>query len=234
LAYRLTGRYEEAVATQKQALLRNPNFLPAYCDLAESYLAQWRSLQTQDPQILERALESGRKAVALSDSYPWAYIVLAEVYLLKRQHEQALAEAERVIALVPSEAGGYALLAGILIYAGQPEKAIEAMEQALRLNPRPPAWYFFYLGQAYRLTGRVEEAIATQQRVLAQDHNFWGAYYELAVLYSERGEEARAVREATALGRRDLSLEALKQVLPYKDLAEEERVLAALRKAGLK
>ena len=90
-------------------------------------------------------------------------------------------------------------------------------------------------GQAYRLTGRGEEAIAAQQRVLTQDPNFWGAYYELAVLYSEGGEEARAAREATTLGRRnpEVSLVALKQVLPYKDPAEVERVLAALRKAGL-
>jgi adenylate cyclase len=233
----LTGRYEEAITTQKQALLRNPNFLPAYCDLAESYLEQWKSLQTRDPQTLERALESAQKAVALSGSYPWAHAVLAQVYQWKRQHEQALAEAERVIALVPNEADSYALLAMILSYAGQPEKAIEMMEQALRLNPHPPAWYLFHLGQAYRLTGRVEEAIATQERVLIQDYyNFWGAYYELAVLYSERGEEARAAREATTLGRRnpEVSLVTLKQVLPYKDPAEVERILAALRKAGLK
>src|SRR3989441_1048380 len=188
------GHYEEAIAAQKQALIRNPNFLPAHALLAESYLTQWRSLQTQDPQTLERALESAQKVVALSESLSWGHSLLARVYLWKRQHAQALAEAERTIALAPNDAESYALMAIILSFVGQPEKAIEVAEQALHLDPRPPARYFYFLGRAYRLTGRAQVADATQQRALTQDPNFSGAYTELAVLYSELGreEEARA------------------------------------------
>ncbi|MBI3247407.1 MAG: tetratricopeptide repeat protein [Deltaproteobacteria bacterium] len=230
------GHYEEAIAAQKQVLLRNPNFLPAHGQLAESYLAQWRSLQTQDPQTLERALESAQKTVALSDSLSWGHSLLAQVYLWKKQHEQALAEAEQTIALAPHDADSYASLAAVLSYAGQPEKAIEMMEQALRLNPHPPTWYFFDLGRAYRLTGRMEEAIATQKEVLAQDPNVPRAYGELAVLYSKLGREEEARAAASEYRRRNpkVSLEVLTQVLPYKDPVEVERMLAALRKAGLK
>src|SRR5262249_61156560 len=39
-AYQQTGRYEEALAAYKQLLVRNPNFLCAYPNLAFSYLAQ--------------------------------------------------------------------------------------------------------------------------------------------------------------------------------------------------
>src|SRR3989441_3188051 len=183
------GHYEEAIAAQKQALIRNPNFLPAHALLAESYLTQWRSLQTQDPQTLERALESAQKVVALSESLSWGHSLLARVYLWKRQHAQALAEAERTIALAPNDAESYALMAIILSFVGQPEKAIEVAEQALHLDPRPPARYFYFLGRAYRLTGRAQVADATQQRALTQDPNFSGAYTELAVLYSELGRE---------------------------------------------
>jgi tetratricopeptide (TPR) repeat protein len=238
-SHRRMDQYEEAIAAQKQVLLQNPNFLPAHTELAESYLAQWLALQTQDPQTLERALESAQKAVALNDSHPWAHSLLARVYLLKKQHAQALAEAERTIALAPNDADSYAMLSYILSFAGQLEKAIEVAEQALRLNPRPPAWYLFHLGRAYRLTGRVEEAIITQKEALTQDPNWvgaYGAYYELAVLYSELGQEEEA-RAAVAEYRKhhpNISLEVLKQVLAYKEPAEVERVLAALRKAGLK
>jgi tetratricopeptide (TPR) repeat protein len=311
-AYRLLGRYEEAIAAQKQVLLRNPNFLPAHGDLAESYwalwdslqsqdpqvleralesaqkmvalsdslpwghnilarvylrkmqyeqaiaeaeraialepnnvghyamlaesrLAQWDRMQMQDPQVLERALESAQKMVALSDSLPWGHNILARVYLSKMQHAQALAEAERIIILAPNEADGYALRAAILNYAGQPEQAIEMMGQALRLNPQPPAWYLYHLGQAYRLTGRVEEAITTLKRALTQDPNLWDTYYDLAVLYSEGGQEEEARATVAELRRRapHVSLEVLKQPLPYKDPAVNERMFAALRKAGL-
>ncbi len=230
------GHYEEAIVAQKQVLLRNPNFLPAHVMLAGSYLAQWDSFQTQDPQTLERALESAQKVVALSDSLSWGHSLLARVYFFKKQHEQAIAEAERTIALVPNDAVSYAMLSYILSYAGQPEKAIEVMEQALRLDPRPPAWYLRHLGQAYRLTGRVEEASATLKRALAQDPDNGGIHLELAVLYSEVGREEEARAEVTELRRclPKVSVAVLKQALPYKDPAEVERVLAALRQAGLK
>src|SRR5207249_1454284 len=109
MAYRRMGRHEEAVVALKQAILRSPNLLIAYCELAEAYLAQWDSLQTQDSQILERALESAQKAVAMSDSLSWGHSLLARVYLWKRQHAQALAEGERAIVLEPDEAHNYAL-----------------------------------------------------------------------------------------------------------------------------
>jgi adenylate cyclase len=234
-AYRLTGQHAEAIAALKQALVRNPNFLIAHLDLAESYLAQWDRMQTQDPQVLERALESAQKAVALSESLPWGHFLLARVYLSKKQHAQALAEAERVIALVPNEADGYALRAAILNYAGQPEQAIAVMEQALHLNPHPPAWYFYHLGQAYRLTGRMEEAITTLKRALTQDPDIWDTYYDLVVLYRELGREEEARATVTEIRRRapHVSLEVLKQPLVYKDPAEVERMLVVLRKAGL-
>jgi len=180
-------------------------------------------------------LESAQKVVALSDSLSWGHNLLARVYLWKREHEQALAEAERALALAPNDAESYATLAYILSYAGQPKKAIAVMEQALRLNPRPPAWYYFQLGRAYRLTGRVEEAIATQKEALVQDPDHGDAHLQLAVIYSEVGREAEA-RAAVAEYRKrhpNVSLEVLTQVLPYEDPAEVERILTALRKAGL-
>ena len=51
-AYRLTGRYAEAIATQKEAISRSPNFFPAHLDLALSYLWQWVSQQSADAQTL--------------------------------------------------------------------------------------------------------------------------------------------------------------------------------------
>jgi tetratricopeptide (TPR) repeat protein len=173
--------------------------------------------------------------VALSESHPWAHSVLARVYLWKRQHAQALAEAEQVVARFPDDADSHAMQSYILSYAGQPEQAITAVEQALRLNPHPPDWYFFALGQVYRLAGRVEEAIAAQQKALTLDPDEEQIYVELAVLYSESGrqEEAQAAVSEFRKRRPNVSLERLKQVLVYKDPAETERILTALRKAGL-
>ncbi|MBI3796376.1 MAG: adenylate/guanylate cyclase domain-containing protein, partial [Deltaproteobacteria bacterium] len=50
VAYRLTGRYAEAIATQKQVVLRNPNNEAPYVDLAIDYIEQWGAQFNQDPQ----------------------------------------------------------------------------------------------------------------------------------------------------------------------------------------
>jgi tetratricopeptide (TPR) repeat protein len=96
-AYRLIGRVEEAIATLKQALIRDPNFQFAYTDLAVSYVLQWSWQLSQDSQTLEQAFAAAQKAIVLNDSLPWPHKVLGQVYLWQKQPEQALAEAERAI-----------------------------------------------------------------------------------------------------------------------------------------
>jgi hypothetical protein len=58
-AYQQMGRYEGAIAAHKQLLIRNPNFLWTYPNLAFSYLAQWGFQRSADPQTLGRADECG-------------------------------------------------------------------------------------------------------------------------------------------------------------------------------
>ena len=92
------------------------------------------------------------------------------------------------------------------------------------------------LGHAYYLTGRYEEAIATFRRVLTRSPDFTPAHAYLAVIHSESGREENAQSEGAEIMRLSpqLSLDVLRQRLPYKDPAVLERVLTAARKAGLK
>ncbi len=62
LAYRLTGRYAEAVATMKEATSRSPNLVPAHATLAYSYVLQWAFQQSPDAQTLEQALAAAQRA----------------------------------------------------------------------------------------------------------------------------------------------------------------------------
>jgi adenylate cyclase len=103
-------------------------------------------------------------------------------------------------------------------------------------NPHDPFFYLFNLGVAYRLMGRYEEAITAFKRVLSRNPNFAPALAHLLVAYSELGQEAEAQAEAAAILRLspNFSLEVLGQRHPFKDQTDLERLLAALRKAGLK
>jgi TolB-like protein/class 3 adenylate cyclase/Flp pilus assembly protein TadD len=235
--YRLTQETNvQARQLFEQALALDPQYAEAYARLGWSCLIGWISQWDQASQTLEQAFALAQQAVALDDSLPLAHRVLGWVALWKKQHEQAIAAAERAVALAPNDAEGYARLGEILNFAGRPVEAIGWVEKALRLNPRSPFHYSFYLGHAYRLTGRYEEAIAALKRALTRNPDYLPVHENLAAVYSELGREAEARAEVAEVLRLSphRSLEAFRQRLPHKDPAVTERYLAALRKAGLK
>jgi adenylate cyclase len=160
---------------------------------------------------------------------------LGIVYLFKKQHEQAIVEAERAIALDPNNAASYAYLGWILSWAGRPEEAIGLVQKAMRLNPRYPFGYLYFLGHAYHLTGRYEEAMAVLKRAVIRNPDHLPIHRVLACIYSDldREEEARAEVAAMLKISPNFSLDAARGA-PFKDPAVLERHLAALRKAGLK
>jgi adenylate cyclase len=86
------------------------------------------------------------------------------------------------------------------------------------------------------LLGRYEEALTALKGALAVNRNHLGAHLDLAATYSELGREEEARAEATEVLRLspNFSLEVYRQRLPYTEPAVTERLLAALRKAGLK
>ena len=164
LAYRMTGRYAEAIATLKEVISRDPNFIYAHLQLAGSYLGQWIAQQSPAAQTLEPAVAAGQRALALHDSLHWNHIVLGYIYLFQQQYEQALAEMERGVALAPTEAWSYAALAEVLSWMGRTEDALEAAAQALRLKPLMVDAHLDSVGAAYAVAGRYEEAIAPLQQ----------------------------------------------------------------------
>jgi adenylate cyclase len=222
----------------EKAIELDPKYAGAYMGLGATYWLE-RVLQwSPDPQNLERAFELTQRAIALDDSLSDPHVLLGDLYLAKKQHEQAIAELERAIALDPNNAFAYSDLGNILTFAGRPEEAIGLIEKAIRLDPfYPPIWVWM-LGHAYRLAGRYEEAIAAQKRAIARnpDTPVQLAHLELTVIYSELGREEEARAEAMEVLRINphYSLEVARQISPYKDPAVLERTLAALRKAGLK
>jgi adenylate cyclase len=235
MAYYLTGRYAEAVVTSKEVISRNPNHPGFHFNLALTYVSQWAFQQSADAQTLAQALVATQRAIALNDS-DLGHMILGYVYLWQQQYEQSIAELERAIALNPNWAEGYAILAETLSRVGRPEEALGMVGQALRCKPFIVDQHLNFIGSAYYLAERPEEAIAPLKQYLTRYPNILGAHLILAVVYSKLGKEAEAQAEAAEVLRINpqFSLEVHKQRAPIKDPAVLERHLAALRKAGLK
>jgi len=220
----------------EKAIALDPQYAEAYTRLSRVLAAEWVYQWSQDPQTLERALVLAQKAVALDGSLSGAHEGLAYAYLYKRQHEQAIAAAERTITLAPNDSEGAARLGLILNFAGRPEEAIGLIKKAMHLSPRYPYNYLSQLGMAYGLARRYDEAITTLQSATIRNPDHLPAHLHLALSYSELSRDAEARAEVAELLRisPNFSLEGFRRVMPFKNPADLERYLAALRKAGLK
>ena len=84
--------------------------------------------------------------------------------------------------------------------------------------------------------GRYEDAITTSKKVLAINPNAVHLYFTLAFCFAELGreEEARAAVAKILQLQPSTSLEWVRKTVPYANPADLERLVAGLRKAGLK
>jgi tetratricopeptide (TPR) repeat protein len=235
-AYRLTGRYDDALPILKEVVRRSPDLAAAYLNVAFAYLYQWASQQHVDAQALEQAVAATQRILAINASDPLGHALLGTVSLWQKQYDQAFAEGERAIALNPNLADSYAALAETLSRAGKSEDALRMAEQALLHKPWVVAQHLNNVGTAYDLAGKPEEAIAPLKQFLSHYPNILEAHLTLAAAYSELGKEAEAQAEAKEVLRINpkFSLEVHNERVPIKDPAMLERHIAALRKAGLR
>jgi adenylate cyclase len=213
----------------------DPMFAGAYLGLGWAYLQTWQLLWDTDPQTLERAKELAERTVKLNDTMPDSYVLLAQIYLWKKEHDTAIADAEKAIALAPNNADGYETLGEVLGWAGRPQESLRYIRQAMRLDPHYPFFYLWTLGHAHYLAGNSREAIDAFRKIVAENPNFVPAHAYLAVVLSETGHqnEARAAwLEASRLSP-GASLALLRQQLPYRRPADIERFLNAARKVGM-
>ena len=177
-----------------------------------------------------------QKALELNDTLDSAHLGISGVYFMQGQHEKAIAEAERSIALNPNGANNYIGMAGFVGSLGRWDESIELAKKAIRLHPFAPVFYYHFLGRAYFMTGLYDEAIATLKKGLHNNPNYLPAHAFLAACYSslDRDAEASAAAKEVLRINPKFSIESYTKTLPYKNKADIERYVAALRKAGLK
>jgi adenylate cyclase len=220
----------------EEAIALDPKYPVAYRVLAWSHFNEIHGGWSKNPtKSFKRAVQVAQKAVELDDTQAGAHILLGMLHLYRRQYEKAIAAGERAVSISPNGAHYNAFFAAILRYAGRPEESIELTKKAMRLSPIYPAWFLASLGTAYRLTGQYDEAIEALRGCLERNPEYVPSYIQLVIAYSQlnRLEEAQALVPEILKRRPKFSLKNFSKSLFYKDPAETERMLDALRKAGL-
>ena len=123
-----------------------------------------------------------------------------------------------------------------LAYSGRPEEAIPLIQKVIRLNPFGSVAYFYFLSEAYRLAGRFDEAVQKARKAVEWEpkNQFTHLSLASACILAGREEEARAEAAEVLRINPKFSLDNYAKIVPYKDQSETDKVINALRKAGLK
>jgi adenylate cyclase len=225
---------ERARALLQRALELDPNFASAHAALAYTHQLDYVNRWHEPPELsLELLYELAQKAVALDDDDPDAHFTLGLACLWLRQLDRAIAEAQRALALDPNFAN--ALLAMVLHYSGRSQDAFEPLAKGMRLDPHYTDMFLHILGQVHFGLEQYEDAVAALKRRIIRNPNTDASRVLLAAAcgHLERVEEARSHWEAAVRVNPTYSLEHRRQILPYKDPRDFERIIEGLRKAGL-
>jgi len=196
----------------------------------------WSESQAES---IQRAVEIARKAEAINDTLPEVHSLWSNIYLIQGEYEKAITEGEKAIALGPNNSVCHVLLAYSMVCVGKFEEAIELAEKAIRLSPYSSLWYLLIMDDAYRMAGRYEEALAVGKQYLERcrkgEGNPFPAHMGLAATYIGLGriEEARAHAAQALKIHPKFSLDEARKMESFKDPAHLERVLDALRQAGV-
>jgi adenylate cyclase len=209
----------------------------AYFLLGSVHLQELMLGITKSPrETIERGIELAQRMLALDDSIAEGHALLCNFYTSKGEHEKALAEGEQAVSLNPRLSQAYGSYAVSLNFAGRSEEAIPLFEKAARFCPiSGQSILLLPLGDAFRDMGRFEEAVSKYKKVIQRSPDNILAHISLAATYNMMGREKEARAEAAEVLRINpkYSMDSFPKP-PYKDQSQKDKLVNALRKAGLK
>jgi TolB-like protein/Tfp pilus assembly protein PilF len=221
----------------EEAIALDSNYAYAYSALALTHMATvWLGISKSPQDSLKRAIGLCEKAISLDDSLAIAHANLGYMLVMTRNYDKAIAQGEKAMTLEPNSADILHWHAAILFYSARVDESIPLFRQSLRLNPMPPNVYYRHFGGALRHSGQYDEAIAILKKAVSREPNDLIAYTALTSTFGMAGrmEEASAAAKEVLRINPSFSVERYEQTYPFKDKVAKDRIIEALRQAGLK
>jgi tetratricopeptide (TPR) repeat protein len=151
------------------------------------------------------------------------------------RYEESVSAYKKALQLAPDSIMANWGLALTYTYAGRPEEAIPLYQKTIQLSPLT---FFFYadFGGALRDAGRLEEAVSAFKKAIQLAPDEIVNHIGLASTYSimRREKEGRAEVEEVMRINPKFSLDSYAKRIPYKDQSQTDKLINALRTAGLK
>jgi serine/threonine protein kinase/Tfp pilus assembly protein PilF len=193
---------ERAIAAFEQATRHDPEYVNAWAALGGAYGLKGSFLNLED--LVQRAVEIERRAIALQPDHSDAHAWLGSALLNLGRTDEAIAENRQAIALDKQNAQAHQSLARALwVGKGDFASAIPIFEKAIELNPEA-GYSYLQLGLLLAWEGQFERAEAVCRRAVDLQDQYIsgnaglqvvGANARLGYVYYLQGRYADALRE---------------------------------------
>ncbi len=176
-----------------------------------------------------------KKAIEYEDNNGLGHAVLGHIQLLHGDFEEAIKTCSKSVELRSNCPLAHGLLGVVLNYNGNPRAAIGSIREALQLQRVYPPWLINFLATAYRDCGEVKLSITAAEESMRLNPNKNDAELILCADYNLAADhdQAKSTAEQIVASNPSFSLASYAKSQPYKNPAQLDRVISALREAGL-
>ncbi len=180
--YRMTkNNIQFAIQLFNKAIESDKRYASAYAGLSEAYTYLYAYFERSE-DLLERAIESGLRALMYDPTLSEAYSALAMAYYNKKLYDDALDAGRKAIELNPDSFTAYWILGRIYHSTDNDVDAIKLFEKVIEINPD---FYAAYkdLSSCYERTGNIDQ----YNKVLQKSTEVYPRYL------SQHPDDARAL-----------------------------------------
>jgi tetratricopeptide (TPR) repeat protein len=199
--------YAEAVDWFKRALAVDPASTEAQAWLAHALVGRVFDLMTNTAAAdLERAKALLERVLVLSPRNPLAHYVKGKLLKFDRRCEDAIPEYQIAGASNRNWITPIRQMADCkFLTGGSSDEVLALYDQVIRLSPRDPGLAFTYawVGVVHLFNSRPDEAVIWYERAVRANPAIAAPHYNLAVVYGNKGDLARAAAELAEARKRD-------------------------------
>ena len=217
----------------EQAIEKDPNYAPAYAQLAYTYANAVFSDSFNRMEALERMKWAAQKALELDDTLGDAHAALA---LTVADWSVRSRKFQRALELDPNSADVHAHYARVLWGHRRIDEAILHMKRAVELDPLSQALRVD-LGKILYSAGQRDQAMEQYRKALELNPNYGNAYKLLASYYLAEGKYEEAIAAAEKMSANVSDKVGGRAFLAYTyavagKRAEAEKILHELQEAA--
>jgi serine/threonine protein kinase len=153
-----------AIQLFQKAIEIDPRYASGYAGLSEAYASQYRYAE-KNSALLDKAIDSGLRALMYDPTVSEAYAALALAYFEKKLLDEALTAGRKAIELDTNNYIAHWILGRIYYSTDRSEEAIELFKKVVLINPE---FYSAYndLSNCYDKLGKTEEYNSILQKVI--------------------------------------------------------------------